>query len=73
MSAKGKKKNTGRTVLSVLLALVLIGAGSVTALYFGIKNYDNAYKPDSNEIIELAIEADEKITKVLNYLKNRKN
>ncbi len=68
MSAKGKKKNTGRTVLSVLLALVLIGAGSVAALYFGIKNYDNAYKPDSNEIIEFDIESGSGTTRISNQL-----
>ena len=42
MSPK-KKKNTGRTVLSVLLALVLIGTALIAGAYFGIKHYDNAY------------------------------
>ena len=63
MSPK-KKKNAGRTVLKVLLALVLIGAGVAAAAYFGLKNYNNAYKPGTEEFIEVEIEAGSGTTKI---------
>ena len=67
MSEK-KKKNTGRTVLKVLLALVLIGTALIAAGYFGIKNYDNPYDRSSTELIEVDIEKGSGTTAIANQL-----
>ena len=59
-----KKRNIGRTVGSILLALLLIGILGIVGLYSGIKHYNNAYKPDSNEYIEIDIESGSGTTKI---------
>jgi UPF0755 protein len=63
-----KKKKAGRTALKVLLALVIIGIACAGALYFGIKNYNNAYKPGSDEKIVIDIEAGSGTTKIAQEL-----
>ena len=68
MTAKKKKKKTGRTVLRVLLVLVIIGAVGAFALYSGIKNYNNAYKPDDHTVIEVEIESGSGTTRIANVL-----
>ena len=70
MSEK-KKKNTGRTVLKVLLALVLIGTALIVAGYFGIKNYDNPYDRSSTELIEVDIEKGSGTTAIANQLEEQ--
>ncbi len=63
-----KSKHTGRTVLSVLLALVLIGAGVLAAGFFGIKNYNKALNPDSAESVEFEIASGSSTTGIANKL-----
>ncbi len=63
-----KSKHTGRTVLSVLLALVLIGGAAAAAGYFGIKNFNKALDPDSNETVEFEIAAGSSTTGIANKL-----
>ena len=70
MSRK-RKKTKGQTVLSVLLAFMMIGAAAAAALYFGIKNYNNAYKPESKEIIEFDIESGSGTTKIAYILQDK--
>ena len=63
MSGK-KKKNIGRTVGSILLALLLIGILGAVGLYSGIKHYNNAYRPGSNDYVEIDIESGSGTTKI---------
>ncbi len=66
--SKKKKRSAGRTVGSILLALLLIGILTAVGAYSGIKHYNNAYKPESNEIIEMDIESGSGTTKIGNVL-----
>ena len=52
-----KKKNTGRTVLFVLLALVLIAGIAAFITYNNIKNYDKAFDESSDELVDFEISA----------------
>lgn len=68
--AKKKKKNTGRTVLRILLALVLIGAGCAACLYFGIKNYNKAVDLNATEEIDLVVENGSSTYKIAHQLED---
>ncbi len=55
MSRQNKKKNTGRTVLIVLLALVIIAVIAAFTIFNKIKNYDKSADASSTKVIDFVI------------------
>lgn len=64
-----KKKNTGRTVLIALLALVLVAGIAILVIYNNIKNYDKAFNPNSDELVDFEVPSGASTTRIAKLLK----
>ena len=65
--AKKKKKKSPLSILLVLLIIAVLAAGG---LYLGVKNYNNALDPASEEIIDIDIESGSGTTKIAKTLED---
>ncbi|MCQ2553676.1 MAG: endolytic transglycosylase MltG [Clostridia bacterium] len=65
---KNKKKNSGRTALIVLLALVLIIGIAAFSTYTGIKNYDKPLDASSDAVVDFVVPQGASTTKIAKLL-----